>query len=117
MSRVLFGLCTLLTLVVMHSAAAQQRVDAATFARTVSASDGFEIQSSQLALQRSTNPKVRAFAQQMVNDHSRSSAALSQSAPMLTAFSGPSGLLDARHATMLSQLTAQSGPAFDRLYA
>ncbi|KRR27625.1 hypothetical protein CQ13_04370 [Bradyrhizobium retamae] len=118
----LFPVCAFLAFAFLafaavHSAAAQQRIDAMTFTRMATASDSFEVQSSQLALQRSTNPRVRAFAQHMINDHSMTSAALSQSAPMLTAFSGPFGLLDPKHAAMLSQLGALSGPGFDRVYA
>jgi predicted outer membrane protein len=58
----LLGICTLLAFVAAEPAAGQQRVDSTTFARMVSASDAFEVRSSQLALQRSTNPRVRAFA-------------------------------------------------------
>lgn len=112
----LLGICTLLAFVAAGPAVAQQRVDAMTFVRTASASDAFEVQSSQLALQRSTSPRVRAFAQQMINDHSASTAALQQSAPTL-AFSSPFGMLDPRHAGMLSQLFALSGPSFERMYA
>src|SRR3954454_15419223 len=39
-------------------------------------SDSFEIQSSQLARQRSRNPAVRSFAQRMIRDHSMTSQAL-----------------------------------------
>jgi putative membrane protein len=113
----LLGICTLLAFVDAEPAAGQQRVDGMTFARMVTASDAFEVQSSQLALQRSTNPRVRGFAQQMANDHSATSAALQQSAPMLAAFSSPFGRLDPRHAGMLSQLSGLNGPTFERLYA
>src|SRR4051812_38231881 len=41
-------------------------------------SDSFEIQSSQLARQRSRNPAVRSFAQRMIRDHSMTSQALSR---------------------------------------
>ncbi|MGY4286443.1 putative membrane protein [Bradyrhizobium sp. LM2.7] len=102
---------------VASPAAAQQRIDATTFTRLATGSDLFEIQSSQLALQRSSNPRLRAFAQQMVNDHSMTSAALQQSAPTLTAFSNPFGMLDPRHAGMLAQLSATTGTTFDRLYS
>jgi putative membrane protein len=114
---IVFAVCVSLTVAMAQSAAAQQRVDAMTFVRMATASDSFEIQSSQLALQRSSDPRVRAFAQHMVNDHSMTSAALSQSAPMQVAFTSPFGLLDPKHAAMLSQLAALSGPSFDRLYA
>jgi putative membrane protein len=96
-------------------AAAQQRLDAPTFVRTAAASDAFEIQSSRLALERSSNPRVRAFAEHMINDHSMTTAQLSQNAPTLVMFAAP-GMLDERHAAMLSQLASQNGPAFDRLY-
>src|SRR3954454_20676760 len=73
-------------------------------------SDSFEIQSSQLARQRSRNPAVRSFAQRMIRDHSMTSQALG--VPPGTAVA-----LDARHATMLNQLAPASGPAFDAAYA
>jgi predicted outer membrane protein len=57
------------------------------------------------------SPRVQAFARQMINnDHSATSA-------VLQGFSGPFGMLDPRHAAMLSQLAASNGPSFERLYA
>jgi putative membrane protein len=94
----LLGFFTLLAFVAAEPAAAQQHVDAVTFVRMVGASDAFEIQSSQLAMQRSTSPRVQAFARQMINDHSATSAVLQQNAPMPVGFSGPFGMLDPRHA-------------------
>jgi predicted outer membrane protein len=51
------------------------------------------------------------------NDHSATSAVLQQNTPMPVGFSGPFGMLDPRHAAMLSQLAASNGPSFERLYA
>ena len=79
-------------------------------------SDSFEIQSSQLALQRSRNPRIRNFANMMVRDHSMTSQALMGGA-QLAAMGGMGATLDDRHAAMLNQLAAASGPQFDRLYA
>ena len=73
-------------------------------------SDAFEISSSQLALQRSRNPAVRSFAQQMIQDHSMTSQALGVPA-------GSAVALDARHASMLNQLAPLGGRAFDVAYA
>src|SRR3954462_13925258 len=73
-------------------------------------SDSFEIQSSQLARQRSRTPAVRSFAQRMIRDHSMTSQALGVPP-------GSAVALDARHATMLNQLAPASGPAFDAAYA
>src|SRR3954467_9868268 len=72
-------------------------------------SDSFEIQSSQLALQRSRNPAVRSFARRMIRDHSMTWQALGVPA-------GTAVALDARHASMLNQLASASGPAFDAAY-
>jgi putative membrane protein len=110
------GICSLFAFVAAEPAAAQQRVDAVTFVRMVGASDAFEVQSSQLALQRSASPRVQAFARQMINDPSATFSVLQQSAPMPVAFSSPFGMLDPRHAGMLSQLAALNGPSFERLY-
>src|ERR687886_15772 len=72
-------------------------------------SDSFEIQSSQLARQRSRNPAIRSFARRMIRDHSMTSQALGVPA-------GSAVALDARHASMLNQLASASGRAFDALY-
>jgi len=45
-------------------------------------SDAFEITTSQLALERSRNPRVRAYAQRMVTDHSATSQALNGGSPV-----------------------------------
>src|SRR5687767_3842162 len=42
---------------------------AAEFVPTATSSNLFEIESSRLALQRSRDPEVRRFAQQMIRDH------------------------------------------------
>jgi putative membrane protein len=86
-------------------------VDAWTFRRMANSTNLFEIQSSRMALQRSRNPAVRRFAQQMLADHTRATAALAQ-----FNYDTPPAL-DPRHAGMLQQLSAARGRAFDRLYA
>jgi predicted outer membrane protein len=52
------------------------RMDRETFRMMVMMSDGFEIASSRLAMERSRNPRVLAFAQEMIRDHSMTSQAL-----------------------------------------
>jgi len=46
------------------------------FVQKAAASDMFEIQSSKLALKRSSNPDVKDFARMMIRDHTQSTAAL-----------------------------------------
>jgi len=51
-------------------------VDREGFRMVAMMSDAFEIASSQLALQRSRNPSVRAYANNMIRDHAMTSQAL-----------------------------------------
>jgi predicted outer membrane protein len=53
-----------------------QMMDSQTFRTMASQSDAFEIASSRLALERSRNPRVRAYAQNMIQDHGMTSQAL-----------------------------------------
>jgi predicted outer membrane protein len=53
-----------------------QPISGPTFRTMAMQSDGFEIASSRLALERSRNSLVRSFAQQMIRDHGMTSEAL-----------------------------------------
>jgi predicted outer membrane protein len=53
-----------------------QMMDSQTFRQMAMQSDAFEIASSRLALERSRNPRVRSFAQNMITDHGQTSQAL-----------------------------------------
>lgn len=88
-------------------------VDSYTFRREAALSDQFEIRSSQLALDRAASPAVVSFAQQMISDHTTSSAGLRQYSDFGTTAEG----LDPRRAAMLSELASLDGPDFDRAYA
>jgi len=54
-------------------------------------SDGFEIASSRLALERSRNPRVLAYAQQMITDHAATSQALNGGVAVYAASGEPLG--------------------------
>lgn len=58
------------------------RMDRETFRMMAMMSDGFEIASSRLAMERSRNPRVLAYAQQMIRDHSMTSQALNGGRPV-----------------------------------
>jgi len=51
-------------------------IDSQTFRMMASQSDAFEIAAARLALDRSRNPRVLAYAQQMIADHGQTSQAL-----------------------------------------
>lgn len=71
----------------------------------------FEIESSNLALQRSKNPRLRQFAQMMVSDHQKAAARLKQAHPH-----GVAGELDDTHAQIMDRLKAADAETFDALY-
>jgi putative membrane protein len=78
-------------------------------------SDLFEIQSSQLLLQRSQNPQLRAFAARMVAEHPRLSTALMIAARQSGANSAAPALIN-QHANMLNMLAGSTPDMFDINY-
>jgi putative membrane protein len=85
------------------------------FVTKVAMSDMFEIQASRLAARRGGNAQIKAFANQMIHDHTASSAALR------TAIHGDANLplptaLDDAHKHMLDDLTNASAADFDQKY-
>jgi putative membrane protein len=74
--------------------------------------DLFIIKSSELALQRSTNARVREFASLMIDAHKGTSAQLSLEGRRLDLL--PSAILSGRHQAMFDQL--QQARDFDSLY-
>lgn len=89
--------------------------EAADFVPMANVSNTFEIDSSRLALARSRDRTVRAFAREMIRDHgvvaSRFSAAVRRAGmqPMPPA-------LDERHRDMIAELHAVPAARFDETY-
>jgi predicted outer membrane protein len=79
------ALAALLASVSAAPASAQTVMDSQTYRMMAAQSDAFEIASSQLALERSRNPVVRRYAQQMIQDHSMTSQALNGGRPVYSA--------------------------------
>ena len=93
---------------------AQQDVSGKDFVATVASSDMFEIKSSQMALKASASAEVKSFAQQMINDHTKSSKKL-KSAAAAEKIKVPAKTAD-KHQAMLASLEGKKGPEFDRAY-
>jgi putative membrane protein len=79
------------------------------------AGEVFEITSSMIAIQKSQNPQVRAFATMLIDHHTQTTN------QTLTAAKGagvmpPPPELSAMQKGMIGQLTAAGGTSFDRLY-
>jgi putative membrane protein len=81
------------------------------FLAQAASSDLFEIQSSQMALQMSSNPAVRNFANMLIADHTRLSQATMAAARSAGIVPPPPAILPPQQA-MLSQLST-AGPNFD----
>jgi putative membrane protein len=77
--------------------------------------DLFEIESSNLALNKSKDKAVQDFAQMMVRDHTDSSNKI-KAAVAGNADLAPPSKLDPQHETMLKQLKDADAQAFDNLY-
>lgn len=97
-------------------AAAASVPTTAAFVATAPAANAFEIASSKLALEKSQNPAVRAFAEKMITDHTMIGehfvAAFGQANTGLTPPDGLGPDLDA----VMARLQSESGAAFDTAY-
>jgi putative membrane protein len=84
------------------------------FAEKASMGSQMEIEAGKIALQKSSDEKVKAFAQQLINDHSKASDDL-KSAAAEEGITLPSQL-DAKHQGMLDKLNGLSGAQFDAAF-
>ena len=87
-------------------------ISAAAYVAAASSIDLFEMQSAQLALQRSKDPTNRALAEKLLSAHQGTSAQLSLAGRRLNLL--PSASLDAGHLAMLNALQGTSD--FDNTY-
>jgi putative membrane protein len=73
-----------------------------------------EVRLSELALERSTNPEVKEFAQHMIEEHTR----VNQQLMRLAAQKGitPPTALAPKHEAAMKQLSQLSGDSFDQAY-
>ena len=86
------------------------------FVKEAASSDMFEIQSSQLAVERATDEKVKTYAQQMIADHQKTSTEMKsmiQAANLKVEI--PTELLPT-HQKLLDGLKALNGADFNRRY-
>jgi putative membrane protein len=89
--------------------------NSARFIHTAGIANTFEIQSSQLALQKSSNADVKQFAQQMIDDHTKAGAKLA-GITKDDKMPAPPTQLDAKHKKIMGSLQEKSGASFDSAY-
>jgi putative membrane protein len=91
----------------------------AIFVEKVAIAGLFEIESSELALQRATKPQLKEFAQMMVTDHTTANNELKDlvGSGQVSGVTHVPSALDAEHQAKLEALkAAANGPAFDAKY-
>lgn len=85
------------------------------YVRTAGASDLYEIQSSQIVLQSTADPKIKAFAQGMIRDHTKSTAMVKAAATKSKVAAAPPQLMPLQ-AELIAELQAENGSARDATY-
>ena len=86
------------------------------FANAAAQSDQYEIQVGRVALIQGMDPRIKAFAQQMIDAHMQTSAALLD-AVRASGLKPPPPIMGADQARMLSALQSMKGADFDKAYA
>jgi len=89
--------------------------DPQEFTTKAAGAGAFEIQSSQLALSKTQNADIKAFAQMMIDDHTNAAAVLQTAATAQGKLTVPA-YLDADSAAKLQKLQAAGTADFDPLY-
>ena len=87
----------------------------ATFVALAVPANLFEIESSQLALDRPVSPAVKAFARRMVDDHAAAGVRLRE-VIAVAHVAAPPEKLDARHIAQLEALRAAPDGGFEKAY-
>ena len=104
------------TAAAVGQASAATTLTAAGFVTSAATSDMYEIAAGKLAARKATNPAVKKFAQQMVHDHTASSAKLKG----LLAQPGMNAALpadmDERRKGLINNLTLAKPADFDKMY-
>ena len=86
------------------------------FVTKVAISDMFEIQSSQMALEKKPDRDTKPFAQQMIKDHTKTSAEVKGLVDKGKVQATLPLALDAEHQKVLDDLKAKDGKDFDQAY-
>lgn len=87
-----------------------------TYVEKAAIGDMFELQSSELALKQAESSDVKAFAQRMIGDHTKSTSALKAGIQSANLQVTVPDKLDKDHDAKLSNLSKVKGKDFDQAY-
>ncbi len=91
-------------------------VSAQNFIKNASVCNEFEIESSKLALQKSSSADIKRFAQIMVDDHSKAAVKLDALLKQSDSHVKPVGKLDSKHEKLMGKLESSNGNSFNKQY-
>lgn len=100
---------------VIAAPAVAQVMTPSEYVMTAGASDLYEITSSQVVLETTQNPKLRAFAQMMIQHHTKSTANVKAAAARSRVKVVPPKLTPLQQ-ELVTELRAEQGPARDAAY-
>lgn len=103
------------TLALSPAAAFAATMSAAAYVAKAGASDKYETESSKLVLAETSDAKLKAFAQMMVDDHAKSTADV-VAAAKADGLTPPPPKLMPKQASMIAALRKTSGAKRDALY-
>lgn len=95
---------------------AEAKTQAAAYVDAAAKSDMYEMESSKIALQKSSNPKIKSFANMMIKDHMKTTKATMVAVKKAGMTPPPPPVPDAATSASLDELRGASGADFDRLY-
>ena len=93
--------------------------DTKNFVKNARIGSAFEVESSKIALTKTQNADIKAFAERMVNDHTNASHELDQIASnksIRVEEPASADKLDKKHEDLLDKLRKASATEFDKLY-
>lgn len=98
------------------AAQAMTKVDTATFVKTVASANAFEIQSSQIALTKGPAEDVGAFAELMIQDHTKAGEEFKTALAQVDMTSATDPAILPEQAAMLKELEGAEGDDFQAKY-
>lgn len=91
-------------------------ISAENFVHKAAIANEFEIETSQIALNKSQNNDVKAFAQQMISDHTQAGEKFKEALASSHTQAQPPQGLDEKHQRIIDHLKSASGQDFDNQY-